>query len=121
MQAEEFNLGRREQLKRRVLGKVALACVAGLIIALVAAGAPRWARLGLFVPLWMAALGFTQAKEKVCIALAARGTCNLDGTEAPIRDAGRVARLRQKAKAIHRRALLIAALGTLAFIACPPY
>lgn len=121
MQPADFNLGPREQLKRRVMGKVALACVAGLIIALIGAGAPRWARLGLFIPLWMAALGFAQAKEKVCIALAARGTCNLDGREAPVGDAGRVARLRKKANAIHRRALLIAALGTLAFMACPPY
>ncbi|HWR50710.1 MAG TPA: hypothetical protein VN428_06365 [Bryobacteraceae bacterium] len=121
MSGPDFNLGPREQLKRRLLGKVALACAAGLIIAVLAAGAPRWARLAVFVPLWLAALGFKQSKERVCIALAARGACNFDQKEALIPDAARAARIRAKAKSIHRGALATASLGTLAFFACPPY
>ena len=58
------NLGPRQRRLRRIFG------VAGLLVAVVAAGAlyafdaPRWTRVALVLPLWIAALGFFQAREK---------------------------------------------------------
>lgn len=65
MPAAEINLGPRERMKRRMLGKVSLTCAAALTLALLAAGAPRWSRLAVFLPLWMAGLGLLQARAGV--------------------------------------------------------
>jgi hypothetical protein len=105
------NIGPRERRKRRVMGFVALAAGAGLALALVATDAPRLLRLLIFFPVWIAALGFFQAREKTCIALAARGTC--------IKDAALVAKLRALARVIHRRALITATIITAVALAFP--
>lgn len=115
----EINIGPREQFKRRLLGRIALIAGVALTFALIAYGAPRLLRLVVFFPLWMAALGFLQAREKTCIALAARGTCNLDTGEQEIKDSRRVERLREKARKIHLRALMMAVALTLLILAFP--
>ncbi|HEX8140459.1 MAG TPA: hypothetical protein VF544_23035 [Pyrinomonadaceae bacterium] len=58
------NIGPREQRKRRAMGTVALVAGAGLALALVATDAPRALRLLIFFPIWLAALGLFQAREK---------------------------------------------------------
>jgi hypothetical protein len=52
--------GRRQRL---VMGIVALIVAAGLGAALWTGGAPRAWRLALLIPLWVAGLGFFQARE----------------------------------------------------------
>ena len=53
------NIGPRERRKRLKLGAVALA--AAVILAVIL---PRTWRVVLFFPLWLAALGFFQARDK---------------------------------------------------------
>ncbi len=60
----EGNIGLREQRKRRVMGYVALAIAVGLAFILIIYDAPRWSRLVIFFPIWLANLGFLQAREK---------------------------------------------------------
>ncbi|HKS40722.1 MAG TPA: hypothetical protein VJX74_08890 [Blastocatellia bacterium] len=115
----EINIGPREQFKRSLLGKVALIASVALTFVLIAYGVPRLARLVIFFPLWMAALGYFQAREKTCIALAARGTCNMDTGEQKIEDPMRKAKLREKARKIHLRALVLAVVLTLLILAFP--
>ncbi|MGA9769820.1 MAG: hypothetical protein WBV94_12320 [Blastocatellia bacterium] len=115
----EINIGPREQFKRRLLGRVALIAGVALTVVLIGYGAPRLVRLVIFFPLWMAALGYFQAREKTCIALAARGTCNMDEGEQKIEDPGVQAKLREKARRIHRRALIMAVALTLLVLVFP--
>ena len=115
----EINIGPREQFKRRLLGRVALIASVALTFVLIGYGAPRLVRLVIFFPLWMAALGYFQAREKTCIALAARGTCNMDAGEQKIEDPVRKAKLREKARKIHLRALGMAVALTLLILAFP--
>ena len=61
---EVANIGPRERRKRRLLGIVSLTVAVGVACVLGACGAPRWSRLAVFFPLWMAGLGFLQAREK---------------------------------------------------------
>jgi hypothetical protein len=61
---EAANIGPRERRKRRVLGIVSLTVAVGVAFLLVSFGAPRWSRLVVFFPLWMAGLGLLQAREK---------------------------------------------------------
>ncbi len=58
------NIGPRERRKRRLLGVVSLTVAVGAAFLLVAFDAPRWSRLVVFFPLWMAGLGLLQAREK---------------------------------------------------------
>ncbi|MDX6696004.1 MAG: hypothetical protein QOF02_3607 [Blastocatellia bacterium] len=119
MPSAAVNLGPREQRKRRLMGIVALTVGVGAAFVLVVYGAPRLLRLVIFLPLWIAGLGLLQAREKTCIALAARGTCNMDAGEQPIEDEEQVAQLRATARRIHHRALITAVIITLVTLAFP--
>ncbi|MGH9944979.1 MAG: hypothetical protein ACRD9R_21730 [Pyrinomonadaceae bacterium] len=114
-----INIGPRERRKRRLLGFVALAVGVGVAFVLVVFGAPRWTRVVVFFPVWLAGLGLLQAREHTCIALAARGACNLDAGEKSLDDAALIAQLRDKAHRINRRALVTAVGITLVALAFP--
>lgn len=60
-----INLGPRERMKRRMMGKVALACAVALAVAAFAIEAPRLWRAIVFLPLWMAGLGLLQARAGI--------------------------------------------------------
>jgi uncharacterized membrane protein len=113
------NIGPRERRKRRLLGIVSLTVAVAVAFVLVSFGAPRWARLVVFFPLWMAGLGLLQARAQTCIALAARGVCNMDEGEETIHDDALASRLREKASAVHRRALMVAAAITVVVLLFP--
>lgn len=117
--SEAVNIGARERTKRRVLGVVTLTVGVGVAFVLVTSGAPRLSRLVVFFPVWLAGLGLLQSKEKTCIALAARGTRNMDAGEEKIDDEDLNARLRDKARRISRRALVTAAVITAVTLAFP--
>ncbi len=116
---EAVNIGPRERRKRRVMGVAALGAGAALAFALVVSAAPWWSRVVVFFPVWLAALGLLQAREQTCVALAARGVCNMDAGEAPIEDESAARALREKARRINRRAMLVAAIVTLVALAFP--
>jgi hypothetical protein len=118
---EVANIGPRERRKRRLLGIVSLTVAVGVAFVLVAFAAPRWSRLVVFFPLWMAGLGLLQAREKTCIALAARGVCNMDAGEETIQDKTLATKLREKAAAVHKRALMVAAAITVVVLVFPEF
>lgn len=64
MAASVINLGPREIRKRRLMGIVALTIGAGLAFVLYVFEAPRFVRLFVFFPVWIAGLGLFQAREK---------------------------------------------------------
>ncbi|HEY0099400.1 MAG TPA: hypothetical protein VGB76_10670 [Pyrinomonadaceae bacterium] len=113
------NIGPRERRKRRLLGIVALTVGVATAFVLVIFEAPRLSRAVIFFPVWLAGLGLLQARERTCIALAARGTCNLDAGEEAIEDEGLIEELRGKSRLIHRRALVTAIAITLLALVFP--
>src|SRR5215213_8095584 len=113
------NIGPVETRERRVMGIAALGAGAVLAFALVVVGAPWWSRAVVFFPVWLAALGLLQARERTCVALAARGVCNMDAGELPIGDDTAARELRAKARRINRRAVLVAATVTLVALTFP--
>ncbi|HEX8423263.1 MAG TPA: hypothetical protein VF634_07625, partial [Pyrinomonadaceae bacterium] len=72
-----------------------------------------------FFPVWLAGLGLLQARERTCIALAARGTCNLDAGEKQIEDEDLIEQLRRKSRLINRRALVTAIAITVLTLVFP--
>src|SRR5919206_577392 len=103
MASSAVNIGPGEARKRRVMGVAALAAGALLAFGLVVAGAPWWSRALVFFPVWLAALGLLQARERTCVALAARGVCNMDEGEQPLEDERAARELRDKARRITPR------------------
>src|SRR5262245_5593696 len=69
------NLVRRGRRSRTLLGLVAGALAIALLILLDRSGAPQSWRTLIFPLWWLMALGFMQARTKICVLLAARGTC----------------------------------------------
>ena len=59
-----MNLGPKESLKRLTMGATAFVLGAAILVALVLTGVSPWWRIAVFFPLWMATLGFFQAREK---------------------------------------------------------
>lgn len=113
------NIGPREQRKRRLLGIVSLTVGVATAFVLVVLDAPRPLRVVVFFPVWLAGLGLLQAREQTCIALAARGTCNMDAGEENLNDDNLIEQLRGKSRLIHRRALVTAIAITLVTLAFP--
>ena len=64
MESSAANIGPREARKRRLMGIVALGAGVGLAFIAVVLGTPRWARVIVFFPVWIAGLGLFQAREK---------------------------------------------------------
>lgn len=58
------NIGPAGRHQRLLFGGIMLGVGIAASAVLIAAGLPRWWRLLLFFPLWGAALGFFQAREK---------------------------------------------------------
>ena len=119
MSSEVVNIGPGERRKRRLLGLVALTVGVAASFVLVVYGAPRLSRAIIFFPVWIAGLGLIQAREKTCIALAARGTRNMDSGEESINDAKLIEQLRDKARRINRRAIVTALAITILALAFP--
>jgi hypothetical protein len=119
MSSEVINIGPRERRKRRLMGVVALTVGVGLAFVLVIFQAPRWSRVIIFFPIWMAGLGLIQSREKICIALAATGKCNMDEGEESLDDENLIEQLRVKARRINLRALITAGAITLLALLFP--
>lgn len=119
MSTSVANIGERERRKRRILGFVSLGAGLALALLFISYDASRLWRLLVFVPFWFAGLGLLQSRERTCIALAGRGTCNMDGGEEQIADERTRRALRSKARSITRRATITAALITLVTLLFP--
>lgn len=108
------NIGPRGQRRRLMVGIAWLLIGGALGALLVAAQVPRFGRLVVFFPFWVAGLGVFQAREQTCVRLAVRGRRNMDrgdGEEA-IEDSDELRQVRRQARTVHLRALGFAAVLT---------
>ena len=116
------NIGSREILRRRVVGIAALvfAMVSGYTL-LAADELARTARLGIFFPLLVSAIGFIRAKNKFCLAYGLAGTFNFGkiGDMERVFDAESKKSDRRKAIAILIQAALVAGFATALFVSLP--
>ncbi|MEY3108774.1 MAG: hypothetical protein RL730_1125 [Actinomycetota bacterium] len=116
------NIGSREILRRRVVGIAALvfAMVSGYTL-LAADEIGRTARLGIFFPLLVSAIGFIQARNKFCLAYGLAGTFNFGkiGDMERVFDAESKKSDRRKAIAILIQAALVAGFATALFVSLP--
>jgi hypothetical protein len=115
------NIGDLGVSRRLGVGWVGLVVGIGLGVAFIETGQPRTVRLLVFVPFWLAALGFAQAQARTCLSLAARGVKDLDDGKGPVPltdDTERRA-IDARARGIHARALGLAVALTLMTVFVP--
>jgi hypothetical protein len=111
------NIGPRER-RRRLIGGAGLLALGAIAAALLLGfGVQRAWRILVLLPVWGGALGLLQAREKTCIALAARGVRNMDGGDETIDDPLVLAQMRRQARRVYTRAALLAVVVTAAIVA----
>ena len=70
------NIGKGEIRRRQMVALVGLTLSISSFITLLSTNAPRSARLGIFVPLAVASIGWVQSRKKFCLAYGFMGTFN---------------------------------------------
>ena len=70
------NIGKGEIRQRQIVALIGLASSISSLIALISTDAPRGARLGIFIPLAVASIGWVQSRKKFCLAYGFMGTFN---------------------------------------------
>ena len=70
------NIGKGEIRRRQIVALIGLALSISSLITLISTNAPRGARLGIFVPLAVASIGWVQSRKKFCLAYGFMGTFN---------------------------------------------
>ena len=70
------NLGKSEIRQRKYVGLIGLFFSLSSLVGLMSINAAREARLGIFLPLMVASVGFVQVRSKFCLAYGLAGTVN---------------------------------------------
>jgi hypothetical protein len=73
------NIGKGEIRRRQVVARAGAVISATSLIGLLSTDAARSARLSLFIPLMVFAIGFIQSRKKFCLAYGFLGTFNFGG------------------------------------------
>jgi len=70
------NIGKGEIRRRQIVALIGLVLSISSLITLISTNAPRGARLGIFIPLAVASIGWVQSRKKFCLAYGFMGTFN---------------------------------------------
>ena len=108
------NIGKGEIRRRQLVALIGLALSVTSLVGFVATGAAPTARLGIFLPLAVFAIGFVQSRRKFCLAYGFMGTFNLGklGQLSKVSSKEALAADRKTALAILGQSLGLAALLT---------
>ncbi len=115
------NIGQKEIRRRKLVAIIGLFFSAASLIAMISVSAPRGARLGIFVPLMIAAVGYVQSRSKFCLAYGFAGTFNFGklGDLSRVSDPSDKAADRSTALKILGKSFLLAFIATVVVIALP--
>lgn len=108
------NLGKSEVRRRQMVGLVGLFFSLTSLVGLISVNADPIARLGIFLPLMVASVGYVQSRSKFCLAYGLAGTFNLGklGDISRVSDAKDREADRRTALKILGKSFLLAALVT---------
>jgi len=108
------NIGKGEIRRRQLVALIGLALSVTSLVGFVATGAAPSARLGIFLPLAVFAIGFVQSRRKFCLAYGFMGTFNFGklGQLSKVSSKEALAADRKTALAILGQSLGLAALLT---------
>jgi len=107
------NIGAAGARRRRIGGVIWIVVTVGLFVVLVVTHQPRAMRLAVFVPAFLAALGFFQAQAMTCVFLCVVGGRERDAGDPKLSPAERAPVWRQSA-GVTLRSLMVAAVVAVA-------
>lgn len=115
------NINRTEIAYRQRVGYIISAIFIAMLVAMIALGVSRWARVVLFLPGLLLADCFLQAKNKFCVGYGAAGQHNANegGKATTIADTAAVAKDKKRARQINMQAAGIGLVLTLLALAIP--
>ena len=115
------NIGKGEIRQRQIVALIGLAISISSLIALISTSAPRGARLGIFIPIAVASIGWVQSRKKFCLAYGFMGTFNFGklGQLSRVADSASRAADRKTALSILFQAGAYAVIATAIIYALP--
>ena len=115
------NIGKGEIRQRQIVALIGLVLSISSLIALISTSAPRGARLGIFIPLAVASIGWVQSRKKFCLAYGFMGTFNFGklGQLSKVSDSASRAADRKTALSILFQAGAYALIATAIIYALP--
>ncbi|OTE99806.1 hypothetical protein [Halorubrum sp. SD612] len=105
------NIGPTQQRRRLLLGVGSLVVAAAYVAAAISLGWPRWALIASVVPLYGAAMGALQYRERFCIGFAGIGVFDVGEGTNEIRNEEALAADRKKAVRLNAKAVGIGVAG----------
>lgn len=115
------NIGSGEIRRRQIVALIGTALSVLSLIGMITSNAPRGARVGIFIPLAIASIGWVQARKKFCLAYGFMGTFNFGklGNISRVADSASKAADRKTALMILAQSLTIAAILALGVVILP--
>ncbi|PSQ57314.1 hypothetical protein BRD22_02580 [Halobacteriales archaeon SW_8_68_21] len=107
------NIGPTQQRRRLLLGVGSLALAAGYVAAVVALAWPQWSLALSVFPLYGAAMGGLQYRERFCIGFAGIGVFDVGEGTSEVVDEAALAADRKKAVKLNAKAAAIGVFGTV--------
>lgn len=111
------NIGPTQQRRRLLLGVGSLALAAVYVAAVVALAWPRWALVLSVFPLYGAAMGVLQYRERFCIGFAGIGVFDVGEGTNEIQNEAALAADRKKAVRLNAKAVAIGVVATVVIFA----
>jgi hypothetical protein len=115
------NIGSGEIRRRQIVALIGLALSISSLVTIISTNAPRGARLGIFIPLAVASIGWVQSRKKFCLAYGFMGTFNFGklGELSRVADSANRSADRKTALSILFQAGAYAALATAIIYVIP--
>jgi hypothetical protein len=115
------NIGKGEIKRRQFVALLGLFLSIFALVTLISVDAPTSSRIGIFVPLMMASVGYIQSRSKFCLAYGFAGTFNVGkmGQISRVASPEDRAADRKTALTILGKSFLLAALATGVVLALP--
>ena len=119
--AGSCNIGTGEIRRRQIVAIIGSALSVSALIGFISTSAEPSLRLGLFIPLAVASIGWVQSKRKFCLAYGLMGTFNFGklGQLSRVQDKAALAADRKTAVVILTQSLSLAAVLTLVVYLLP--
>ena len=119
--AGSCNIGTGEIRRRQIVAIIGSALSVSALIGFISTSAEPSLRLGIFIPLAVASIGWVQSKRKFCLAYGLMGTFNFGklGQLSRVQDRAALAADRKTAVVILTQSLSLAAVLTLVVYLLP--
>ena len=119
--AGSCNIGTGEIRRRQIVAIIGSALSVSALIGFISTSAEPTLRLGIFIPLAVASIGWVQSKRKFCLAYGLMGTFNFGklGQLSRVQDRAALAADRKTAVVILTQSLSLAAVLTLVVYLLP--